>query len=58
MSHTPDTVTATAANGHLMVYRVTGVDPDGNPRTSQWDAEHSDRCPCHTAEDAEPLPNY
>jgi hypothetical protein len=55
----PETIEATAVNGHRMVYRVTGTDPDtGTLRTSQWDAEHSDRCRCHTAEDAEPLPDY
>jgi hypothetical protein len=50
--------TSTAANGHRMRYRVTGTDPDGREILSQWDAEHADTCPCHTAEDFEPLPDY
>lgn len=59
MAGTPETIERTAVNGHRMVYRVTGTDPDtGDLLTSQWDAEHSDRCRCHTAEDAEPLPNF
>jgi hypothetical protein len=61
MSTTPrvgDTVTGTAVNGHRMVYTVRAIDPDGHPVLSQWDADHADTCPCHTAEDAEPLPTY
>lgn len=57
--HTPYTHDALAANGHIMTYRVTGTDPDtGQPITSQWDAAHADTCPCRTAEDPEPLPDW
>jgi hypothetical protein len=55
----PDTMEATAANGHRMTYNVTGRDPEtGRLTYSQWDAQHSDTCPCLTAEDAEPLPEW
>jgi hypothetical protein len=55
----PETVEATALNGHRMTYRVTGVDQaTGALRTSQWDAEHADSCPCRTSGEYEPLPDY
>lgn len=37
---------AMAANGHRMVYRVIGHERDGYPIVSQYDAEHSEDCPC------------
>ncbi|GAA3751261.1 hypothetical protein [Micromonospora maritima] len=40
----PETTTAVAANGHLMVYRVVGRWPDGAFRTSQWDAYCAPNC--------------
>lgn len=54
----PGTREATAVNGHLLIYRIIAPTfPGGEEVLSQWDAEHSPRCPCHTAEDAEPLPD-
>ncbi|MER6605677.1 hypothetical protein ABT282_07125 [Streptomyces sp. NPDC000927] len=38
-------------NGHRMVYRIIGYHEDGTPRRSQWDATHSDRCPCVGSEE-------
>lgn len=46
-----ETRTAMAANGHYMVYDVRGYDYEGYPILSQWDAVHSDDCPCLTRED-------
>lgn len=40
-----DTREALAMNGHLMVYRVD-VRDDGTEHWSQWDAQHSNNCPC------------
>ncbi|MCC3766489.1 hypothetical protein [Streptomyces sp. UNOC14_S4] len=54
----PETAEMTAANGHLMVYQITGWDEDGYPRYSQWDAEHSPNCRCIGSEDAEPLHDW
>ena len=55
----PSTVTATAVSGHRMVYRVVGRDGRGRLRTSQWDAVHSQDCPCWSSsspwEWAEPM---
>lgn len=42
----PQTITARAANGHMLVYRVIDIAADGTPQTSSWDAEHSDTCDC------------
>lgn len=59
MTTEPRTIEALAANGHRMVYRIVGTDSEtGEPITSQWDAGHSDTCPCRGAEDAEPLPDW
>ncbi|MFI6689477.1 hypothetical protein [Streptomyces sp. NPDC050485] len=46
----PDTVHLNAANGHTMEYTVLDYEDDGTPRVSQWDAVHSDRCPCATSD--------
>lgn len=55
----PETMEARAANGHMMTYRVTGRDEStGRLTYSQWDAWHSDRCPCMTSEDYSPLPEW
>jgi len=51
--HLGDTVTGRAVNGHVFDYRVTGFDPDGSTRTSQWDASHADSCDCDTWEGAD-----
>lgn len=42
----PQTITARAANGHMLVYRVIGKNADGTLQTSSWDAQHSDDCNC------------
>jgi hypothetical protein len=42
---------ATAANGHLMIYSVGAYNKNGDPIYSQWNAQHSDNCPCLTSED-------
>jgi hypothetical protein len=47
-SQNAGTVDRNAVNGHRMTYRVTGTYDDGTPRTSQYDAQHSSKCPCHT----------
>ena len=50
---------ARAANGHVMTYRVVPpMFPGGDERLSQWDAEHSDNCPCHASGEYEPLPDW
>lgn len=55
----PDTMDARAANGHVMTYRVTGRDKEtGRLTYSQWDAWHSDACPCVTSGDYEPMGDY
>jgi hypothetical protein len=48
-----ETETHLAANGHIMVYLVLGTrpGPDGERILSQWDAWHSDTCPCSTYND-------
>jgi hypothetical protein len=61
MSTTPrvgDTIERQAMNGHRFAYVVTGFYDDGTPQTRQWDAEHSDNCPCWTSEEREPVPNW
>lgn len=51
------TVTARAANGHRMVYRVIPPTfPGGEPRLSQWDAECAPDCPA--CADGEQLPDW
>lgn len=55
----PETMDARAANGHTMEYNVTGRDKEtGRLTYSQWDAWHSDACPCLTSGAYEPLPNW
>lgn len=51
----PATVTHRAFNGHVMEYPVTGRGSDGDITYSQWNAWHSDECPC-TGD--EPLPDW
>lgn len=53
-----DTYTATAMNGHLMDYTVRAIGPDGVPIASQWNAVHSDDCPCYDTPEREPLPDW
>lgn len=40
-----------AANGHKMTAVSTHVDKDGHAVPDQWNAHHSNTCPCLTSED-------
>lgn len=46
------TVHNLAVNGHMMEYQITCYYADGEPKLSQYDAQHSDQCRCK--QDSEP----